>query len=116
MIYVQIIRNSILHKVWFQCVCDCVFTYKYLTKYELFVTQVGRIDLILVLDCEENTLRSHMLKPGELSGDSENKRKAISSSLQYFQENTLPLIKEYDDQNQVIIVSDCTMIRIKSSL
>ena len=60
---------------------------------------------MLVLDAEESTLRKTLLQRIKSSGRIDDKNDAIEARLAFFQEKTLPVIKHYDDEGRLVIVS-----------
>ena len=66
---------------------------------------MGRVDLVFVLDSEESTLRESLNQRKRSSGRKDDTADAIESRLAFFRENTLPVIKHYDDEGRLVIVS-----------
>lgn len=65
---------------------------------------VGRVDLVFLLDSEETTLRESLNQRKKLSGRKDDTADAIESRLAFFRENTLPVIKHYDDEGRLVII------------
>ncbi|KAK2184381.1 hypothetical protein NP493_268g03045 [Ridgeia piscesae] len=65
---------------------------------------VGRVDLVFVLDSEESTLRESLNQRKRSSGRKDDTVDAIESRLAFFRENTLPVIKHYDDEGRLVII------------
>ena len=63
------------------------------------------MDLVFVLDSEEVSLRDTLTRRSKTSGRADDKVDAIESRLATFRENTLPVIKQYDDEGRLVIVS-----------
>ena len=63
------------------------------------------MDLVFVLDSEESTLRESLNQRKRSSGRKDDTVDAIESRLAFFRENTLPVIKHYDDEGRLVIVS-----------
>ena len=66
---------------------------------------------MLVLDAEESTLKKNLLLRTKSSGRIDDRNDAIEARLVFFRENTLAVIKHYDDEGRLVIVS----IYIKST-
>ena len=69
------------------------------------ILQIGRVDLVLVLDAEESTLKKNLLLRTKSSGRIDDRNDAIEARLAFFRENTLAVIKHYDDEGRLVIVS-----------
>ncbi|KAK6195177.1 hypothetical protein SNE40_000655 [Patella caerulea] len=65
---------------------------------------INRVDLVVVLDCEEHYLKMRLLQRGAHTGRLDDNIDAVHKRITFFKQNTLPVIKHYDDQQKVVVV------------
>ena len=67
--------------------------------------QVGRVDLVFMLDCEEQYLQQRLLGRGHETGRVDDNINAVAARISFFKEHTLPAIKHFDDAGKLVVVS-----------
>ncbi|XP_046330687.2 uncharacterized protein LOC124114162 [Haliotis rufescens] len=72
-------------------------------QVEDYRNTVGRVDLVMVIDCQETFLSKRLLKRGATNNRLDDNIQAVQKRLLHFKENTLPAIKHFDDQGKVRI-------------
>lgn len=71
----------------------------------IFYQQVGRVDAVFLLDCEEETLSKQLLERAKDEKRIDNNVNTIAKRIQAYKEKTLPVLKHYDDMEKLFIVS-----------
>ncbi|XP_064649124.1 adenylate kinase isoenzyme 5-like isoform X2 [Lineus longissimus] len=69
-----------------------------------YQTQVGKVDLVFLLDCEEYFLQSRLVARGKQEGRIDDNLAAVASKINFFKENTLPVVKSLDDEGKLVLV------------
>jgi adenylate kinase len=75
----------------------------YLFFFFLFC-QVGRVDLVVVVDCKEEKLRRRLLGRSPRADRVDSDARAVEKRLVIFKGETLPVIKHFDDKGLVVVV------------
>ncbi len=65
---------------------------------------MGRVDLAFILDCEELYLQERLLRRGKETGRVDDNINAIATRIAFFKQNTLPVVKHFDDQGKLVVV------------
>ena len=60
---------------------------------------------MLLFDCEEYYMQNRLIKRGKESGRIDDNISAIAKKLHYYKHNTLPIMKYYDDNDKLVVVS-----------
>lgn len=68
--------------------------------------QVGRVDAAIVIDCGEKRLRQKMLQRSPRGSRPDDNTLAIENRLAVFRNETLPVVKHFDDHSLLTIVSN----------
>ncbi|XP_048773176.2 adenylate kinase isoenzyme 5-like [Ostrea edulis] len=74
------------------------------TQLEEFEKEIGRLDLAMMIDCEEYYCTQRLLKRGAEKGKIDDNLAAISKRISFFKENTLPVCKYFDDLGKLAVV------------
>lgn len=74
------------------------------TQLEEFEKEIGRLDLAILIDCEEYYCTQRLLKRGKEKGKIDDNLAAISNRISFFKENTLPVCKYFDDLGKLVVV------------
>ncbi|KAL3872034.1 hypothetical protein ACJMK2_040003 [Sinanodonta woodiana] len=75
-----------------------------LRQVEEYDKLVGRVDFVFLLDCDEYYCTQRLLSRGNKNGHLEDNLAAISRRISFFKNNTLPVIKHYDDMGKVVVL------------
>jgi adenylate kinase family enzyme len=87
---------------------EVVRSYLSLLIIHLFLyicSQIGRVDVIFYLDCEEYYCTQRLLHRGKQTDRIDDNLGAISRRITFFKDQTLPVVKFYDDLGRVFVVS-----------
>ena len=76
----------------------------YTSRNSAFDGQVGRVDAVFLLDCEEETLSKQLLERAKDEKRIDNNVNTIARRIQAYKEKTLPVLKHYDDMEKLFIV------------
>lgn len=76
----------------------------YTSRNSAFDGQVGRVDAVFLLDCEEETLSKQLLERAKDEKRIDNNVNTIAKRIQAYKEKTLPVLKHYDDMDKLFIV------------
>jgi hypothetical protein len=63
------------------------------------------VDAVFLLDCEEETLSEQLLKRAKDDKRIHDNVNTVAKRINAFKEKTLPVLKHYDDQEKLFIVS-----------
>lgn len=66
------------------------------------------------MDCEEYYCTQRLLRRGQKTDRIDDNLGAISKRITFFKDNTLPVIKYYDDMGRLFVVSSTTIIQIST--
>ena len=67
--------------------------------------QVGGVNLVLLVDCEEFTLQKNLTDRASQVDRVDDSLKAIGRRIAFFKSNALPILGHYDDLGKLQIVS-----------
>ncbi|XP_070176220.1 uncharacterized protein [Littorina saxatilis] len=65
---------------------------------------VGRVDAVFLLDCEEESLSKQLLDRAKQTKRIDNNVNTVAKRIQAYKENTLPVLKHYDDMEKLFIL------------
>lgn len=71
----------------------------------LVCSQIGGLNFMLMLDCEEYYMQRRLLDRGKATQRIDDNLNAIQNRISFFKNNTLPVFKHYDDQGKLVVVS-----------
>ena len=71
---------------------------------------------MLLFDCEEYYMQNRLIKRGKESGRIDDNISAIAKKLHYYKHNTLPIMKYYDDNDKLVVVSTYSKTCLKRPL
>ncbi|XP_062593112.1 adenylate kinase isoenzyme 5-like [Saccostrea cucullata] len=74
------------------------------SQLEEFEKEIGRLDLAMLIDCDEYYCTQRLLKRGAEKGKIDDNLAAISKRISFFKENTLPVCKYFDDLGKLVVV------------
>nr|XP_022325280.1 adenylate kinase isoenzyme 5-like isoform X1 [Crassostrea virginica] len=74
------------------------------SQLEEFEKEIGRLDLAMLIDCDEYYCTQRLLKRGQEKGKIDDNLAAISKRISFFKENTLPVCKYFDDLGKLAVV------------
>ncbi|KAK3088078.1 hypothetical protein FSP39_014403 [Pinctada imbricata] len=75
-----------------------------MTQVAEFEKHVGRVNMVFLIDCEEYYCTQRLLKRGKDKGKIDDNLSAIQNRIGFFKENTLPVVKYYDDCGKVAVI------------
>lgn len=70
----------------------------------LSLSQIGRVDLVILLDCEEDMCKQRLLARGRSSDRIDDNEMAVRNRIEFFKNNTLPVIHYFETQKKLINV------------
>ena len=68
--------------------------------------------MVMLIDCEEYYCTQRLLKRGKDKGKIDDNLSAIQNRIHVYKENTLPVVKYYDDLGKVVIVSTGCYVKL----
>lgn len=74
------------------------------SQLEEFEKEIGRLDLAILIDCDEYYCTQRLLRRGKEKGKIDDNLAAISNRISFFKENTLPVCKYFDDLGKLVVV------------
>lgn len=74
------------------------------TKPMFLYIQIGKVNAVFYLDCEEYYCTQRLLHRGQKTDRIDDNLGAISKRITFFKDNTLPVVKYYDDMGRVFVV------------
>lgn len=102
-VIVHIVGLSCENMFFFQ-VCDVV------------VYQIGGGGHVLLLDTSEDTLTKKLAERADDEGRQDSHLDAVQNRLTNYKNNTLPVLKQYDDTNKLVVVSGCAQLAYTNDL
>ncbi|XP_041368215.1 adenylate kinase isoenzyme 5-like isoform X2 [Gigantopelta aegis] len=75
------------------------------TQVQEFNKHIGGVSFVILLDCEEYYLKQRLVDRSAQSGRIDDNDAAIAKRLSLFSEHTLPILKHYDDQEQLVVIA-----------
>ncbi|ESO98838.1 hypothetical protein LOTGIDRAFT_113866 [Lottia gigantea] len=73
-------------------------------QLEEYFTHIGGLGFAIVLDCEEYYLQKRLVERGEQTERIDDNLTAISNRLNFFKQNTLPVLRYIDDEGKLVVV------------
>ena len=76
-----------------------------MAQVEEYMKVIGRVDVIFYLDCEEYYCTQRLLHRGKQTDRIDDNLGAISRRITFFKDQTLPVVKFYDDLGRVFVIN-----------
>ncbi|XP_076090777.1 uncharacterized protein LOC143062851 isoform X3 [Mytilus galloprovincialis] len=70
-----------------------------------YMKVIGKVNAVFFLDCEEYYCTQRLLQRGQKTDRIDDNLGAISKRITFFKDNTLPVVKYYDDMGRVFVVN-----------
>lgn len=67
--------------------------------------QIGGLNFAILLDCEEFYMQSRLVDRQKQTNRDDDNLMAVANRMTYFKNNTLPILKLYDDSGKLVVVS-----------
>ncbi|CAC5417371.1 adk [Mytilus coruscus] len=74
-------------------------------QVEEYMKVIGRVNAVFYLDCEEYYCTQRLLHRGQKTDRIDDNLGAISKRITFFKDNTLPVVKYYDDLGRVFVIN-----------
>ncbi|XP_071154906.1 uncharacterized protein [Mytilus edulis] len=74
-------------------------------QVEEYMKVIGKVTAVFYLDCEEYYCTQRLLNRGKKTDRIDDNLGAISKRITFFKDNTLPVVKYYDDMGRVFVVN-----------
>ncbi|XP_063423864.1 adenylate kinase isoenzyme 5-like isoform X3 [Mytilus trossulus] len=74
-------------------------------QVEEYMKVIGKVNAVFYLDCEEYYCTQRLLHRGQKTDRIDDNLGAISKRITFFKDNTLPVVKYYDDMGRVFVVN-----------
>ncbi|XP_033731674.1 adenylate kinase isoenzyme 5-like isoform X3 [Pecten maximus] len=73
-------------------------------QVEEFNKYIGGMNFVLLIDCEEYYMQKRLVDRGKEKERIDDNLNAISSRISFFRNNTLPVLKHYDDDGKLVVL------------
>lgn len=74
------------------------------TQVEEFNKYIGGLNFVLLIDCEEYYMQKRLMDRGQATERIDDNLSAIASRINFFRNNTLPVLKHYDDSGKLVLL------------
>ncbi|CAH1785749.1 unnamed protein product, partial [Owenia fusiformis] len=75
------------------------------SQVEVLNKWVGGVSLTILIDSEEYYMKQRLINRGGETGRVDDNLNAIQSRIRFFKNNTLPILKHYDDQGKLVVIN-----------